>query len=95
MARGLASSPNLVLIDETITSLDKFSQIHFLEKLDQLCAGKTLIMASNDLRFLPGFDWVLVMENGRIVDQGTHEELLGRSSTYKKLYESERSLSIF
>jgi ATP-binding cassette subfamily B protein len=95
MARGLASAPNLVLIDETITSLDKFSQIHFLEKLDQLCAGKTLIMASNDLRFLPGFDWILVMDNGRIVDQGTHEELLDRSLIYKKLYESERSLSIF
>lgn len=95
MARGLASAPNLVLIDETITSLDKFSQIHFLEKLDQLCAGKTLIMASNDLRFLPSFDWILVMDNGRIVDQGTHEELVNISEIYKKLYESERALSIF
>jgi ABC-type bacteriocin/lantibiotic exporter with double-glycine peptidase domain len=95
MARGLASAPNLVLIDETITSLDKFSQIHFLEKLDQLCAGKTLIMASNDLRFLPSFDWILVMDNGRIVDQGTHEELVDTSVIYKKLYESERALSIF
>ena len=95
LARGLASAPNLILIDETVNNLDKFSQIHFLEKLDQLCAGKTLIMASNDLRFLPGFDWILVMDNGRIVDQGTHEELVDKSAIYKKLYESERALSIF
>jgi ABC-type bacteriocin/lantibiotic exporter with double-glycine peptidase domain len=95
LARGLASAPNLILIDETVNNLDKFSQIHFLEKLDQLCAGKTLIMASNDLRFLPGFDWILVMDNGRIVDQGTHEELVDKSEIYKQLYESERALSIF
>ena len=95
MARGLASAPNLILIDETVNNLDKFSQIHFLEKLDQLCAGKTLIMASNDLRFLPGFDWILVMDSGRVVDQGTHKELVDRSEIYKQLYESERALSIF
>ena len=52
-------------------------------------------MASNDLRFLPSFDWILVMDNGRIVDQGTHEELVNISEIYKKLYESERALSIF
>ena len=65
LARGLATAPNLVLIDEAINNLDKFSQIHFLENLDKICAGKTLIMVSNDLRFMPGFDWILVMDRAR------------------------------
>ena len=56
MARGLASAPNLILVDETINNLDKFSQIHFMKNIDRLSVGKTLIMVSNDLRFVPGFD---------------------------------------
>ena len=95
MARGLASAPNLILIDETINNLDKFSQIHFMKNLDRLSVGKTLIMVSNDLRFVPRFDWILVMNKGQIVDQGTHEDLIKDSSLYLELYESEQVLSNF
>ena len=95
MARGLASAPNLILIDETVNNLDKFSQIHFMKNLDRLCVGKTLVMVSNDLRFVPGFDWIIVMDKGQIVSQGTHADLLNTSPMYKQLYESERELSTF
>ena len=95
MARGLASAPNLILVDETINNLDKFSQIHFMKNLDRLSVGKTLIMVSNDLRFVPRFDWILVMNKGQIVDQGTHEDLIKDSSLYLELYESEQELSNF
>ena len=95
LARGLATAPNLVLIDEAINNLDKFSQIHFLENLDKICAGKTLIMVSNDLRFMPGFDWILVMDRGEIKGQGSHEDLLATVPLYQKLYESEKALSNF
>ena len=40
------------------------SQIHFMKNIDRLSVGKTLIMVSNDLRFVPGFDWILVMDKG-------------------------------
>ena len=95
MARGLASAPNLILVDETINNMDKFSQIHFMKNLDRLGVGKTLIMVSNDLRFVPGFDWILVMDKGQIVDQGTHDDLVKKSPLYSQLYESERELSNF
>ena len=95
MARGLASAPNLILVDETVNNLDKFSQIHFMKNIDRLSVGKTLIMVSNDLRFVPGFDWILVMDKGQIVDQGTHEDLVKNSSLYLELYESEQELSNF
>ncbi|MBT5155668.1 MAG: peptidase domain-containing ABC transporter [Gammaproteobacteria bacterium] len=95
MARGLASAPNLILVDETINNLDKFSQIHFMKNIDRLSVGKTLIMVSNDLRFVPGFDWILVMDKGQIVDQGTHDDLVKNSSLYLELYESEKELSNF
>ena len=95
MARGLASAPNLILVDETINNLDKFSQIHFMKNLNRMSVGKTLIMVSNDLRFVPGFDWILVMDKGQIVDQGKHEDLVTNSPLYQELYESERELSSF
>ena len=75
--------------------MDKFSQIHFMKNLDRLGVGKTLIMVSNDLRFVPGFDWILVMDKGQIVDQGTHDDLVKKSPLYAQLYESERELSNF
>ena len=52
-------------------------------------------MVSNDLRFVPGFDWILVMDKGQIVEQGKHDELVKTSTLYKQLYESERELSSF
>jgi ABC-type bacteriocin/lantibiotic exporter with double-glycine peptidase domain len=95
LARSLASSPNLILIDEAINNLDKFSQIHFLENLNKIALGKTLVMVSNDLRLLPSFDWILVMEHGEITDQGNHADLIKSSDLYQKLYETEQNLSKF
>lgn len=95
LARGLASAPNLILLDETTSNLDKFTQIHFVNNLAKISDGKTFVLVSNDLRFLPNFDWVLVMDKGRIVSQGTHEDLLASSELYRKLYDSEKQLSQF
>ena len=66
-----------------------------MKNLDRMSVGKTLIMVSNDLRFVPGFDWILVMDKGQIVDQGKHEDLVTNSPLYQELYESERELSSF
>jgi ABC-type bacteriocin/lantibiotic exporter with double-glycine peptidase domain len=95
LARGLASAPNLILLDETTSNLDKFMQIHFVNNLAKISDGKTFVLVSNDLRFLPNFDWVLVMDKGRIVSQGTHEDLLASSELYRQLYDSEKQLSQF
>jgi len=95
LARGLASEPNLILLDEITSNLDKFSQIQFITNFSKLSERRTIILVSNDLRFMPNFDWILVMDNGRVVDQGTHVELLEKSELYRQLYESEKQLSQF
>ena len=93
MARGLATSSNLILLDETVNSLDKYSQLHFKNNIDKIVSGKTLILATNDLRFLSEFDYILVMNEGRIESQGKHSQLLEESALYKELFDGEQELS--
>ncbi|MBO34470.1 MAG: hypothetical protein CMM74_16085 [Rhodospirillaceae bacterium] len=93
LARALASSPNLLMLDETVNSLDKMAQVQFKNNLSNIAEGRTLIVATNDLRFISSFDWILVLENGKIVGQGQHEELLEKCPLYVQLFELERELS--
>ena len=93
MARGLATSSNLILLDETAQSLDKYSQLHFKKNIDNITKGKTLVLVTNDLRFLTEFDHIIVMNEGRIESHGSHEKLLSESKLYQELFEGEQALS--
>jgi ABC-type bacteriocin/lantibiotic exporter with double-glycine peptidase domain len=93
MARALATSSNLILLDETAQSLDKYSQLHFKKNVDNITKGKTLILVTNDLRFLTEFDYIIVMDEGHIENHGTHDTLLSESKIYRELFEGEKALS--
>jgi ABC-type bacteriocin/lantibiotic exporter with double-glycine peptidase domain len=93
MARGLATSSNLILLDETAQSLDKYSQLHFKKNIDNITKGKTLVLVTNDLRFLTEFDHIIVMDEGRIESYGSHDKLLSESKLYQELFEGEQALS--
>jgi len=93
LARALASSPNLLLLDETINNLDKHAQVYLKENLDKIAEGKTLVIATNDLRFVLDFDWILVLENGEVVGQGQHKDLMKQCPLYVQLIEMEKTLS--
>ena len=93
LARALASSPNLLLLDETITNLDKHAQVYLKKNLDKIGEGKTLVIASNDLRFVLDFDWILVLDKGEVVGQGQHKDLMKQCPLYVQLIEMEKTLS--
>ena len=93
LARALASSPNLLLLDETINNLDKHAQVYLKKNLDKIAEGKTLVIATNDLRFVLDFDWILVLENGEVVGQGQHKDLMKQCPLYVQLIEMEKTLS--
>lgn len=93
IARCLISQPRVLLWDEALTNLDKSSQIWLLEKLDEIARGRTLILATHDLRFTAGFDSIIVLESGVLAGQGKHNELLANCSIYKNLWELDLSLS--
>ena len=86
------ADPKVLLLDEIFSSLDKDAQLHLHRNLGRISEGRTLVMISHDLKFVTGFDHIVVMEGGKVVGQGSHGELLRNCSTYEHLWSIEQKL---
>ncbi|MEP6757382.1 MAG: ABC transporter ATP-binding protein [Chthonomonadales bacterium] len=87
IARAILMNPKLLILDEATSSLDASSEALVQEALDQLMKGRTTIVIAHRLSTILGANRILVMEDGHIVENGKHEELLGKGGLYSKLYE--------
>jgi ATP-binding cassette subfamily B protein len=87
IARALVRGASILVLDEPMTGLDIEAEAKLKEALDRLMSGKTCILITHDLKAAAEADRVLLLEGGRTVDCGTHEELLARSPLYKRLFE--------
>lgn len=99
IARALIRTAPILILDEPMTGLDVESEANVLEALNRLMAGKTCLVITHDLQSASAADLVLVLEGGRIVEQGRHSFLMSGSHRYRELYhlkthrhESERIL---
>jgi ABC-type multidrug transport system fused ATPase/permease subunit len=80
-------NPRLLILDEATSSLDASSEALVQEALDQLMRGRTTIVIAHRLSTILGADRILVMDGGKIVEAGSHVELLGGGGLYSRLYE--------
>src|SRR5207302_9533112 len=87
IARALIRDAPILIFDEPMTGLDVESEATVREALDRLMVGRTCLMITHDLQSNAGADMVVVLEDGRIVDRGTHAELASRMGRYRQLYE--------
>jgi ABC-type multidrug transport system fused ATPase/permease subunit len=87
IARALVRDAPIVLLDEPLTGLDAESQALVLEALDRLLTGRTAIIVSHDLAVARRADLVVVLADGQIAEQGTHDQLLSLGARYRTLYE--------
>lgn len=87
IARALLKNAPVLLLDEATSALDSESERMIQSALEKLSAGKTVVAIAHRLSTVLSSDMIVVMSQGRIIDTGTHAELLEKSPAYRKLYE--------
>ncbi len=92
IARALLKDAPLLILDEATSNLDTASEKLIKQALETLMAGKTTIVIAHRLSTVQKADKIIVLDKGRIVETGTHQQLLGKDSLYKKLYNLQFSL---
>ncbi len=89
IARALAKKSQVILFDEATSSLDNESQNYIKKVIDELVIDHTIIIVAHRLSTIKDADVIYVIDDGQIKDYGTHQELMKKSSIYKRLYNSE------
>lgn len=89
IARAFLSDPAILILDEATSSVDTRTEVQVQEAMNALRQGRTSFVIAHRLSTIRGADLIVVMENGRIVEQGTHHELLSRDGAYFRLYNSQ------
>ena len=89
IARVILKDPRILILDEATSALDSISEHAIQDALEQLMAGRTSIVIAHRLSTILKADRILVVQNGVIAEQGSHEELLARDGVYRQLYETQ------
>ena len=89
IARAMVKDAPLLILDEATSSVDTRTERHIQEAMDRLMNGRTSFIIAHRLSTIKTADRILVIRKGKVVEQGTHEELLSRNGFYRDLYDSQ------
>ena len=87
IARVFLKNPPILILDEATSALDNTTEILIQSALDELCKGRTTIVVAHRLSTIKNADRIAVVDGGRIVEEGSHAELMEKGGEYAKLYE--------
>ena len=89
IARAILADPAILVLDEATSSVDTRTEVQVQEALGELMKGRTSFVIAHRLSTISNADQVLVIDQGRVVERGTHRELLDRKGFYHRLYQSQ------
>ncbi len=91
IARALIKQPNVLVLDDSLSAVDTATEKQIQQNLDEVLANKTAIIITHRIFSLIHFDNILVLDNGKIAEQGTHDALLKQGGIYAEIYEKQLS----
>jgi ATP-binding cassette subfamily B protein len=86
IARVFLKNPPILILDEATSALDNTTEILIQQSLDELCRGRTTLVVAHRLSTIKNADEIAVISGGKIVEQGTHDELIEQGGLYAELY---------
>ena len=86
IARAIIKAPNILLFDDCLSAVDTETEEKILKNLNRISNNKTTVIVSHRVSSAKNADKIVVLENGHIVQEGTHEELINIEGYYKHLY---------
>ena len=89
IARALISDPRIIIFDEATSALDYESENAIMSNIDTIAKGRTMLMIAHRLSTVRDCDAIIVIDRGRIIEAGSHEELLKRNGAYAKLHQAQ------
>jgi ABC-type multidrug transport system fused ATPase/permease subunit len=90
LARALLRQPTILVLDEVTSHLDAESEAAIQQAIERAMEGRTVLIIAHRLSTVKNADRILVLQDGRIVEEGTHEQLLAKGTLYRRLYELQR-----
>lgn len=85
----ILKDPPIVMFDEATSNIDTETEVKIREALDDLTKGRTTIIIAHRLSTIHGVDRIIVVDHGRVVEEGTHEALIRHEGVYARLYDAQ------
>ncbi len=90
IARALMTDPEILILDDAMSAVDGKTEAEMIANIRRERAGKTTLIATHRLSAVAHADWILVMDEGKVVEEGTHEQLLAWGGWYKEQFEKQQ-----
>ena len=89
LARALAKDPKILILDESTANIDSETEQNVSRAIEELKQGRTTLIIAHRLSTIKNADMIYVLRKGKVIENGTHEELLSLNGSYKKMYETQ------
>jgi ATP-binding cassette subfamily B protein len=94
IARTLLKDPRILILDDSTSSVDTETEVEIREALERLMQGRTTFIIAHRIQSVMNADLILVLDQGRIVQQGTHDELMPQEGIYRRIYDMQAFIEV-